>query len=55
MYLYLYKYENVCLSVFFLLTFFSAISKPIGKPFGTKLLFASGSVLNNDIFFLNVF
>ena len=35
--LYLYKYENVCLSVC-LLTFFSAISKPIGIPFGTKFL-----------------
>ena len=29
--LYLYKYENVCLSVC-LLTFFSAISNPIGIP-----------------------
>ena len=29
--LYLYKYENVCLSVC-LLTFFSAISKPLGYP-----------------------
>ena len=39
--LYLHKYENVylfvCLSVC-LLRFFSAISKPIGIPFGTKFL-----------------
>ena len=40
-YLYLYKYEIVCLSVC-LFAFFSAISKPIGIPFGTKLLLTLG-------------
>ena len=35
--LYLYKYDNVCLSVC-LYGFFSAISKPNGKPFGIQLL-----------------
>ena len=43
--LYLYKYENVCLSVC-LYTFFSAISKPIG----TKLLFAPVTVLKQKYF-----
>ena len=43
-YLYLYKYEIVCLSVC-LFAFFSAISKPIGIPFGTKLLFIPGKFL----------
>ena len=37
LHLYLYKYENVYLSVC-LLTFLSAISKPIGIPYGTKFL-----------------
>ena len=39
--LYLYKYENVCLSVCLfvcLFTFFSVISKPIGKHFTIQLL-----------------
>ena len=36
--LYLYKYEIVCLFVC-LLPFYSAISKPTGKPFSMKLVF----------------
>ena len=43
-YLYLYKYEIVCLSVC-LFAFFSAISKPIGIHFGTKLLFTPAKFL----------
>ena len=43
--LYLYKYENVCLLLFFL-----AISKPIGKPFGMKLVFDSEKVLKQSNF-----
>ena len=38
--LYLYKNQNVCV-----LAFFSAISKLIGIPFGTKLLYGPGKVL----------
>ena len=34
----------VCMSVC-LFTFFSSISKPIGTPFATKLLFTPGNVL----------
>ena len=45
--LYLYKYENVCLSVCLFVTFFLAISKPIGIHFGTSLLFP---FLNNNIY-----
>ena len=43
-YLYLYKYENVCLFVC-LFTFFSAIWNPIGIPFDTNLLFVPEKVL----------
>ena len=43
-----YKYENICVSVC-LFAFFSAISKPIGIPFGIKLLFTPGKVKNNTI------
>ena len=32
------------------LAFFSAISKPIWMPFGTKLLFSPGKVLNPQYF-----
>ena len=47
-YLYLYKYENVCLCVCLpvsLFAFFSAIWNPIGISFGTKMPYASESVL----------
>ena len=40
-YLYLYKYENVCVCVCVcvcVFAFFSAILKPIGKPFGIFFL-----------------
>ena len=37
---------SVCLSVC-LYAKISAISKPTGTPFGTKLLFGPGKVLNN--------
>ena len=46
--LYLYKYENVCVCVCLsvcLFAFFSAIWKPIGISFGTKLHYASEMVL----------
>ena len=42
--LYLYKYENVCLSVC-LFAFFSAIWNPIGIPSGTKLVYGLEKVL----------
>ena len=46
-YLYLYKYENVCVSMYFVcvFAFFSAIWNPIGIPFGTKLLLGPEWVL----------
>ena len=46
--LYLYKYENLCLSVCLfvcLFAFFSAIWNPIGIPFGTKLVYGLEKVL----------
>ena len=42
-----YKAANVCLSVC-LYAFFSAISKPTGTPFGTKLPLGPGMVLKQQ-------
>ena len=46
--LYFYKYENICLSLSLFIHLFSAFSKPIGIPFGTKLLFAPVKVLTKN-------
>ena len=45
---------SVCLFVC-LFTFFSAISKPIWKPFGTNLPLAPGSVQYTKIFLMIYF
>ena len=37
---------SVCVSV---CTIFLSLSKPIEKPFGTKLLYGPGKVLNNNL------